>query len=252
MSISDSIVCPQCQERAPADYVVCPYCGYSLIKIVRERTRVHVGFGQAIGRIRRLIADPMHTPEVMREIGLNPDRKGGLMIAFLISYFLLELVAIVMFRSYPGGLEPLFALGLLITFPLMGSLILLFLVYLVWWIFGLTTWLIARLIGGKGSRGDTSGVVGYGMLPLALGFLVADLLMFILAPTPGEDDTFQDVLRDVDTGFVGIILLPFIVWTAYIVGLGIENVHSLDRTYSFAISGVIAAIFYGAFIVNII
>lgn len=245
MSISDSIVCPQCQERAPADYVLCPYCGYSLIKLVRERTRVHVGIAQAIGRIRRLIGDPIkdptnslaHTREIMREISSNPDRKGGLIISFMISFFLLEMVAIAFVRT-EGGLPLLFALVLMVAFPLIGSFVFIFLVYLVWWAFGLATWLLARLVGGKGTRKDTSGIVGYALLPLALAFLVSDLIIFLL----GSDDT----------GFVALVILPFLAWTIYLAALGLQHVHSLDRAFSFGISGFLVAVFYVAFIMNIV
>lgn len=244
MSISDSIVCPQCQERAPADYVLCPYCGYSLIKLVRERTRVHVGFGQAIGRIRRLIVEPIrdpsnslaHTRETMREIGSNPDRKGGLLISYLISFFLLEMVAIAYVRI--EGFPLVYALVIMVVFPLIGSLVFIFLVYLVWWAFGLATWILARLVGGKGTRKDTSGIVGYALLPLAPAFLVSDFIIFLL----GTDDT----------GFVALVILPFLVWTIYLAALGLQHVHSLDRTFSFGISGLLVGIFYVAFILNLI
>lgn len=242
MSFGDSIICPQCQERAPADYVLCPYCGYSLVKIVRERTRVHVGFGQAIGRIRRLLVEPIMDPthslirtrETMREISANPDRKGGLLISFLISFFLLEMVAVYWITA--NGFPLLFGLAFLIIFPLIGGFVFFFLVYLVWWIFGLATWLLARLVGGKGTRKDTSGIIGYALLPLALSFLVSDLVMFL-----------QD-----NTDFVAILILPFLVWTIYLAALGLQHVHSLDRTFSFGISVFMVAIFYLAFIMSIL
>ncbi|MHA2232107.1 MAG: hypothetical protein ACXAB4_06435, partial [Candidatus Hodarchaeales archaeon] len=150
MITSNSIICPQCQERAPPDYVLCPYCGYSLVKIVRERTRVHVGFSQAIGRIRRLLIEPIMDPshslirtrETMREISANPDRKGGLLISFLISFFLLEMVAVYWITT--NGFPLLFSLAFLIVWGLFGAFIWFILVFLVWWVFGLATWLLAR------------------------------------------------------------------------------------------------------------
>ncbi|MFQ5976670.1 MAG: YIP1 family protein [Candidatus Heimdallarchaeota archaeon] len=242
MSFTDSIICPQCQERAPTDYVLCPYCGYSLVKIVRERTRVHVGFGQAIDRIRRLLIEPIMDPsrslirtrETMREISANPDRKGGLLISFLISVFLLEMVAVYWITT--NGFPLLFSLVFLIVFPIFGAFIFFILVFVVWWVFALATWLLARLVGGKGTRKDTSGIVGYALLPLAPAFLVSDLIMFL-----------QD-----NTDFVAIIILPFLLWTIYLAALGLQHVHSLDRTFSFGISIFLVAIFYLAFIMNIL
>jgi hypothetical protein len=179
----------------------------------------------------------------MREIGSNPDRKGGLLISFLISFFLFEMVAIAFVRT-EGGLPLLFALVLLVAFPLIGSFVFIFLVYLVWWAFGLATWLLARLVGGKGTRKDTSGIVGYALLPLALAFLVSDLIIFLL----GSDDAGVETTLDL----MVLVILPFLVWTAYLAALGLQHVHSLDRTFSFGISGFLVAVFYVAFIVNII
>ncbi|MFX0117489.1 MAG: YIP1 family protein [Candidatus Hodarchaeota archaeon] len=256
MSISESIICPQCQERAPADYVLCPYCGYSLIKLVRERTRVHVGFTQSMDRIRRLIIDPKHTHETMREISANPDRKGGLMASFLISFFLFEMIAFLFVRSHPADFLSslnglLFALGIIIFLPLIGGFFFLFVVYFVWWVFGLATWLLARLVGGKGTRKDTSSIIGYALLPLAPAFLISALIMFLIAPS-GGGQSFDATLRDVNADFIAIILLPFLVWSIYLGGLGIQHVHSLDRNFSFGISGFMVAIFYVAFIMNLI
>ncbi len=188
----------------------------------------------------------------MREISSNPDRKGGLLAAFLISFLLLELVAITFIRSYPVGFPLLFAVGLMIALPLIGAFVLIFVVYLIWRVFGLFLWLIARLIGGKGTQRDTTGILGYALVPIAVGLLLSNLVWFLLTPTASEGEDYIEFVKDINPNIIGYIILPFLIWSVYIVGLGIQHVHSMDRQVSFVLAGGMAAIFYAAFILNLI
>ena len=73
MSISESLICHQCGERVPGDYVVCPYCGYSLVQILRQQFKVKVTIFESWGRIYRLLRYPRRTPEWMDQIATNYD-----------------------------------------------------------------------------------------------------------------------------------------------------------------------------------
>jgi hypothetical protein len=80
MSSSEANICPQCREKVPADYVVCPYCGYSLVKIVRARVRARITLFESIGRIFRFYRRPHESQLLMQQIANNADRKGPIII----------------------------------------------------------------------------------------------------------------------------------------------------------------------------
>ena len=78
MSEAESIVCPNCSERRPAGYILCPYCGFDLTQIVRARQRVRITLRESFSRIWRSLYDPRLSKTVFNEIGANPDRKGAI------------------------------------------------------------------------------------------------------------------------------------------------------------------------------
>ena len=84
MSESESHVCPNCSERSPAGYILCPYCGFDLSKLVRAKHRVRITFREKFSRIWRSLYDPRSSKRLFTEIGVNPDRLG----AFITIYFL--------------------------------------------------------------------------------------------------------------------------------------------------------------------
>ena len=85
MSESESIICPNCSERSPAGYILCPYCGFDLTKMVRERERVRVTFREKLSRIYRSLYDPRESKRLFNEIGVNPDRIGAFLVLYLVA-----------------------------------------------------------------------------------------------------------------------------------------------------------------------
>ena len=87
MSTTSTVRCPSCGENIPTDYVVCPYDGYSLIKELREKTRVKIKLRESISRIIRLIRSPRANSNIVfDEIITNYDRKGPIVVLFLLGW----------------------------------------------------------------------------------------------------------------------------------------------------------------------
>ena len=85
MSESESLVCPNCSERSPAGYILCPYCGFDLTKILKKAHRRPITFKERFSRIWRSVSDPRLSKILFREISVNPDRIGVIFLLYFLS-----------------------------------------------------------------------------------------------------------------------------------------------------------------------
>ncbi|MFX1512792.1 MAG: YIP1 family protein [Promethearchaeota archaeon] len=262
MSISESLICHQCGERVPGDYVVCPYCGYSLVQILRQQFKVKVTIFESWGRIYRLLRYPRRTPEWMDQIATNYDRKGGIFVTYLIGAVFLIIIGVYFDKlgvpndyGWNDVIIPLF----LILVPLLGGIAFWPLPFIIWFTLSLFVWMFAKLLGGKGSFKETMAVMGYSFVPLIPGFLLSNLVLFLFLPSPdpsiGQANTADATIKDAIADITGsgaadlatVLLIFFVAWCLYIATHGIEKIHRIKLMESAGIAGGVAAIFVFAF-----
>ena len=238
MSSSESIVCPNCSERSPGGYILCPYCGYDLTKIVRARERTAITFRESLSRIFRSLYDPRLSPSLFNEIAVNPDRKGLFIVLILISItYSMRLGALLLKAAGPTWHDFHFWFFLISPFILWIAFFPLAL--FGWYAVSIAIWLIAKLLGGKAGFRFTNRLVGYALGPLIMGSLVISLIIAIIGPglTIIGTNTWRSYV------FFDIIYLYFIGLSAYHCGNGIQVLHLLNRYYAYGI-GAIVALFY--------
>ncbi|MFW9855463.1 MAG: YIP1 family protein [Candidatus Thorarchaeota archaeon] len=244
MSEAESIVCPNCGERSPAGYVLCPYCGFDLTKIVRETHRVRVTFRERFSRIWRSFSDPRLSETLFAEIGVNPDRLGAIMVLYLVSVaYALRMGAFVIKASTPSWHD--LALWFFIIAPWIVGFAFIFFALFAWIVSGIVVWLSAKTLGGKASLRDTMGIVGYSFGPLIPASLLISVLIIILgqgAPL-GSPITSITPLTSESYVIFEYLYIPFFGWTAYNCGNGIRAAHLLSNLYSYAISGLVALVY---------
>lgn len=247
MSSQESIVCPNCNERSPSGYVLCPYCGYSFINIIKELERVHVGIKESFSRVKRTIYDPRLSETVFKEISANPDIKGVLLILYLISVsYVMRLTGILMRTD---NLELYADYHVLYWFiaPWIVGFGFLLLALFGWFALGAISWFLAKMLGGKSGLKDTLSLFGYSLAPLIpASFVIGILISFLgqyaptITPTTGEQYSIFD-----------FVYLPFIAFAAYHFGNGLRYSHLMKKQEAFILSGAIAAFYILFFIVQI-
>ena len=249
MSESESFVCPNCSERSPAGYILCPYCGFDLTKLVRQAQKRAITLSERFSRIRRSASDPRNSKMLFREIGVNPDRLG----VFFLLYFLsvaygTRLGAYVLKAGMenPSSYHD-FHFWFFIIFPWFGGIIFLFLALFGWLLCSLSIWLVAKTLGGKASLRDTYSIVGYSLGPLITGSLVITLLLIFLGPSTITSETYLSNIR-----FFELIYIPFILISVYHCGNGLQEGHRLNPTYSYLLSGGIAGLFIILYIIPLV
>lgn len=232
MSESESLICPNCSERSPAGYILCPYCGFDLTQIVRARERVRVTFKERFSRIWRSLFDPRESRHLFSEIGVNPDRTGAIIILYLLSVaFAMRLGALTVKTADPSwhGWELLFFL----IAPWFIGIAFFILAFFAWLMATLFIWLLAKTLGGKAGFKDTLGIVGYSLGPLITAAFIINLITTLLGPTIDivTPDTWQNY------SLFEILYIPFFVLAAYHCGNGIRTAHLLNKYYAYGISG---------------
>ena len=135
----DTVICPMCLERTPPEYIVCPYCGYDLTKIVYKVAMGALGTREIFGRIRKVIQQPRLA---MQDIADHPDRFGGILVMLALSMFLvLSRGPAYLLHSTTEGLADFPYLTL--PFLILGGFIF-FLIPLIFWFLGSAIfWIIA-------------------------------------------------------------------------------------------------------------
>ncbi len=242
MSESESIVCPNCSERSPAGYILCPYCGFDLTKILRQKQRIGLTFKERFSRIWRSLSDPRDSKILFNEIGVNPDRLGVIILLYLLSVSYATRIGAFVIKASNTTWHDFHFIYFLIL-PWLAGIAFLILALFGWIITTLVIWLIAKTLGGKASLRDTYSIVGYSLGPLITASLVVSIFIILLgSPLNTVDNTTW-----MNYAIFEIIYLPFLAVCAYHCGNGLQSGHLLNPTYSYIISGAIAggfALFY--------
>lgn len=235
----EPITCPSCHEKVPPDYVVCPYCGYSLVEILEEKILPPVKIRESLLRVVRIL-NPRNSLEVMKEVSINPDRKGALLIVLLISGLFLQNFVVRLYRGNPSYDLGLTGLMLLLLMPLVGALMLGIIGFISWYLGSFVLWAICRMLGGRGKFRETASVVGYGLAPLIINILVANVLLLFIGPT---GDLTQAAMHAAFSQMFSILLIPGIVASLYLVSRGVQEVHRFQQYLAFLTSGIVAGIY---------
>ena len=247
MSSQESIVCPNCNERSPSGYVLCPYCGYSFINIIKELERVHVGIKESLSRFKRTLYDPRESEMVFKEISANPDIKGVFLILYLISVsYAMRLPAILMRTD---NLELFADYHVLYWFiaPWIVGIGFLLLALFGWFAMGALTWFMAKMLGGKTGFKDTLSVFGYSLTPLIPASAAIAVIISFFGPLV---PTISEVTGEA-FAFFDFFYLPFIAFSAYHCGNGLRYSHLLKKQEAFILSGAIAVFYILFFIIQI-
>ncbi len=262
MSISESLICQQCGERVPGDYVVCPYCGYSLIQLLRQQIKAKVTIFESWGRIYRLLRYPRRTPEWMSQVATNADRKGGIFVLYLIAASFLTVIGVYFIKlqvPVVDGWDDLVGILFFIIIPIFGGIAFWPLLFITWFTLSLFLWMFAKLLGGKGSFKETMSLLGYSLVPLIPGLLLSNFLLLLFLPNPSDNPITQGAsgadikaaIAEINaagvTDLAFLLLLPFLAWCIYIAANGIEKIHRIKIMESAGIAGGVAALFLLAF-----
>jgi hypothetical protein len=235
VSESEAIVCPNCSERSPAGYILCPYCGFDLTKILRKKQRIGITLKERFSRIWRSLSDPRDSKVLFNEIGVNPDRLGVIILLYLLSVsYSTRLAAFVIkgsnstwhdFHFYYALIAPWFLGVAFLILALFG-----------WLITSIIIWLVAKTLGGKASLRDTYSIVGYSFGPLITASLVVSIVIILLGRPLQPNDTW------ISAGYTlfEFIYIPFLAISAYHCGNGLQSGHLLNPTYSYLLSGALA------------
>ncbi|PWI48652.1 hypothetical protein CEE45_05425 [Candidatus Heimdallarchaeota archaeon B3_Heim] len=242
MSESESIVCPNCSERSPAGYILCPYCGFDLTNILRQKQRIGITFRERFSRIWRSLSDPRDSKILFNEIGVNPDRLGVIILLYLLSVSYATRLGTFAIKGSKSSWHDFHFIYFLIS-PWLTGIGFLILALFGWIASTLVIWLIAKTLGGKASLRDTYSIVGYSLGPLITASLVVSFVIIILGRPLDVTDTW------LSSGYAifDMLYLPFLAVCAYHCGNGLQSGHLLNPTYSYLLSSAIASNFFALF-----
>ena len=238
MSESESLVCPNCNERSPAGYILCPYCGFDLTKILKKAQKTPITFKERFSRIWRSLSDPRLSKILFREISVNPDRIGVIFLLYFLSVAYATRLGTFMIKASDPSWHD-FHFFFFIIQPWFTGFVFFFLALFGWAIITLIIWLVAKTLGGKAGLRDTFSIVGYSFGPLITASLLISVIIVILGPgmgiiTPTTAENY---------GIFEIIYLPFLVFVAYHCGNGLISGHLLNPTYSYLLSGGVTGVY---------
>lgn len=247
MSESESFVCPNCSERSPAGYILCPYCGFDLTHILRQAQKTGITFRERFLRIWRSLSDPRESKILFREVGVNPDRKGVFILLYFLSVAYASRLGAFTIKASSATWQDFHFWYFLIQ-PWFTGIMFFFLAVFGWFISSLIVWLLSKTLGGKASLRDTYSIVGYSLGPLITASLLVSLTIVLIGPSISSITT----LTWTEFTMFEAIYLPFILIAVYHCGNGIQAGHLLNPTYSYLISGVVAGIFTVFYLLPII
>jgi len=227
LSASESIVCPNCNERSPAGYILCPYCGFDLTKILKKAQKIPITFKERFSRIWRSLSDPRLSKILFREISVNPDRIGVIFLLYFLSVAYATRIGAFMIKASDPSWHD-FHFYYFIIAPWFIGFVFFFLALFGWAIATLIVWLVAKTLGGKAGLRDTFSIVGYSFGPLIAASLIYSIIVIILgAPI----NSITDVTTE-NYGIFELVYLPFLAIVAYHCGNGLHSGHLLNPTYS--------------------
>lgn len=204
-------------------YLFCPYCGYDLRFIIKERLIARLSFRDRILRIIMLVKNPFKTIE---HIASAPDLMGGFIVALVCSILLFWKMAILFARSGIG--LNLVAVGYLIIGALFFQIIL-------WISLSFVIHIAMKIVGGVGIFRDVMSLVGYNQIFIAVAHVMSVLI--VLASTPATVDGI--------TIFLGIstIYIPFLLVVAFLVGYGLAYTHMLKKVTAILASTISTVVY---------
>ncbi len=239
MSLQEPITCPSCREKVPPDYVVCPYCGYSLVEVIEEKILPPVKIRESLSRVARIL-NPRRSMEVMKEVAINSDRKGAFLIVWLITALFLQNFVVRLYRGNPNYEIGLTGIVLLFLFPVIGGMILIIVGILSWYLGSFSIWAVCKMLGGRGRFRETAAAIGYGLAPLVPNILIVNLLLIFIGPS---GDLTQSQMHTAFNQLFSILLLPGIVAAIILVSQGIQETHRFQRLWAIAITVGVASVY---------
>ena len=238
MSESESHVCPNCSERSPAGYILCPYCGYDLTKLLRATHRVRITFREKLSRIWRSLYDPRKSKHLFGEIGVNPDRLGAFITLYFLSVAYSMRFPVLVLKAADNSWY-LLQIPYLLIAPWFIAFAMILLALFSWLMISIVIWLIAKTLGGKAGYRDTLGIVGYSLGPLITGSFLINIIIIVIGPpiTTITTTTWESY------AIFDLFYLPFFVLVVYHCGNGIHKAHLLNKYFSYGI-GTALILFY--------
>jgi len=241
--------CPRCFENVPSTYILCPFCGYDLTRLLEVKFRPPVYMRDRVRRAKGVVMDPMNT---MTEIAENPDGKGVMIILLFYAFLAMIKVAVYAYHfdiDYVGFTtaeqssvnSSLAKAQLALIF--LGSMVFLILPLFVLFLGSFIIWLIVKLLGGKGTYFQTRVVVGYSLIPVLLGEILSILILFLglsdVSVTVTRDEGMSTTVSNMVTAMEDLqgqsvvtatnyIILVFWIWAAFLMTIGIARAHRMS------------------------
>mgnify|MGYP000011625429 CR=1 FL=1 len=218
------IRCPRCKNDIPTTYIFCPFCGFDLRFIIREKLITRLSLKDRIYRIYYLFRMPL---ESMKHIASAPDFLGAVLVS-IIGAALLFIKSIAVYLEFIGSLsrESLIYLFL-------NALVLQF---ILWFVFAMFFHIALSIVGGKGTFGDVVNVLGYSMIFVNIGHVFSLILMSIASSTP-DSPSLLPVYAYV----------PFIFISAILAGYGFSYTHLLKKSTAIS-TAIVVSIFFIVFL----
>jgi len=241
--------CPRCFENVPSTYILCPFCGYDLTRLLEVKFRPPVYMRDRIRRAKGVVLDPLNT---MTEIAENPDGKGVVLILLFYAFLSMIKVAVYAYHiniDYVGfstaeqsSVNSSLAKALL-ALIFLGSMIFLLLPLFILFLGSFVIWLVIKLLGGKGTYFQTRVVVGYSLVPVLLGEILSILILFLglsdVSVTVTSGQGMSDIVPNMVTAIedmqgqgvvtaTNYLILLFWIWAALLMTIGIARAHRMS------------------------
>ena len=201
--------CPKCKNDVPVTYLFCPYCGYDLRFIIKERLIARLSFRERILRIMMLIRNPFKTIE---HIASAPDLMGGFIVALICGLLLFGKVAVLFLKNGVG-------LNLTaVAYLIMGAV---FFQIVLWLFLSIAIHIAMKIVGGVGVFRDVMSLVGYNQIFIAIAHVVSIVVVSASSPS-----TVNGVAVFMGTSF---LYVPFWLGVAFLVGYGLAYTHMLKK-----------------------
>ncbi|MHA2027996.1 MAG: YIP1 family protein [Candidatus Kariarchaeaceae archaeon] len=252
--------CPSCGELVPIEYVVCVWCGFDLTAEHIRRSGIVIGRREAFGRMKRVTLDPINA---FKEITLIPDLKGPRYILYFIGVAMtLNMIAVfgkldgLEFNKESAEIGLFSVLGntitvkvttiIALTFLIIQPIFLLLIFNYIWRVATRFVSYLSRTVGGTGDKEKIRSIMGYSLLPVLYGWVIAWLLRLLSSSTTVEDPQgFTEIEAAIITvskegiGAVAnfIIILSWI-WAAGLAIIGISRATRLSYVEGVIVAGL--------------
>lgn len=205
------IRCPRCKNDVPVTYLFCPYCGYDLRFLIRERLAARLTFRDKLFRLYFLFRNPLIA---IKHIATAPDFTGSF-IAIFLAIFTMFLKSIVVLFKEASGIS-FYAVIYLFLLALMLEIILVTILTLI-------IHIAISIVGGKGLIKDIFCMIGYSQAYFAVAHLIS-LILVVSAPITGDETAL--IASVSPSTFLYVIVL---ILTGIVVGYGISFTHLLKK-----------------------